>query len=86
MGSWSGSRRALSEPVGGWVTSDGGVSQPEDTELIVMNQESGTDVVRKGEEDNGTLQPLCLQRTQQLDAVEACRAHIDDTLKSLDRN
>ena len=55
MGSWSGSRRALSEPVRGWVTSGSGISQREDTELIEMNQESGTDVVRKGEEDNGTL-------------------------------
>ena len=48
--------RALSEPVRGWVTSGSGISQREDTELIEMNQESGTDVVRKGEEDNGTLQ------------------------------
>ena len=56
MGSWSGYTRALSEPVRGWVTSGSGISQREDTELIEMNQESGTDVVRKGEEDNGTLQ------------------------------
>ena len=55
MGSWSGYTRALSEPVRGWVTSGSGISQREDTELIEMNQESGTDVVRKGEEDNGTL-------------------------------
>ena len=58
MESWSGNTRALSEPVGGWVTSGSGISQREDTELIEMNQESGTDVVRKGEEDNGTLHIL----------------------------
>ena len=58
MGSWSGYTRALSEPVRGWVTSGSGISQREDTELIEMNQESGTDVVRKGEEDNGTLHVL----------------------------
>ena len=47
---------ALSEPVRGWVTNGSGISQREDTELIEVNQESGTDVVRKGEEDNGALQ------------------------------
>ena len=33
-------------------TNDSGISQREDTELIEMNQESGTDVVRKGEEED----------------------------------
>ena len=65
MGSWSGYTRALSEPVRRWVTSGSGISQREDTELIEVNQESGTDVVRKGEEDNGTLHSSSMSASTQ---------------------
>ena len=69
MGSWSGYTRALSEPVRRWVTSGSGISQREDTELIEVNQESGTDVVRKGEEDNWTLQCVGTVRRMFPDAI-----------------